>query len=267
MFCVGNHDYEELLTQYYPLVIRDSSILLAIQDNETLPNDPTLHSVVWYILRYYSSAQLSVNGTRLSSNQRKFNLTNIITGSNLLRNEIDFRYNSSDEGLYIHLLYTYYIDIEDELRYNDCRCYGYRSHVSVSLDIFETSFPVFYFNLKTYSKYSINSSVSSIELYKFDAVYNNIEPPLVNIISSHHNTEFETDVEMLVCSAYGGIPDKHNITVSYSGQQGASVSGNSLQILLNRFGEYVCTVDSLYNTTTVTVMSSIRDKGIYIYRY
>ena len=69
---------------------------------------------------------------------------------------------------------------------------------------------------------------------------------------------------MLACSAYGGIPDTHNITLGYSGQQGVSVSGSSLQILLNRFGEYVCTVDSLYNTTTVTVMSSIIDKGIYL---
>ena len=81
---------------------------------------------------------------------------------------------------------------------------------------------------------------------------------MVNL-SSLHDTE--TDVDVLVCSAYGGIPDKHNITLSYSGQQGLNVSGNSLQILL---GEYLCTVDSLYNTTTVTVMSSIRDKGIHL---
>ena len=61
---------------------------------------------------------------------------------------------------------------------------------------------------------------------------------------------------MLVCSAYGGIPDEYNITLR---QQGVSVSGSSLQIPLNRFGEYVCTVDSLYNTTTVRI--SIQEKG------
>ena len=89
----------------------------------------------------------------------------------------------------------------------------------------------------------------------------NIEPPSV-YISSYRNPE--TDAEVLVCFANGGIPDEYNITLT---QQGVSVhvSGSSLQIPLNRLGNYVCTVESLYNTTTV--MSSIIDKGTFINIY
>ena len=99
--CIGDvKSLEESSTcmYYYPLVMGDSSTLLTIQDNETLTSDPTLNYVLRNSLRY-SSASLSVNGTTLISNQRKFNLSHTLNGSNIMK-EINFQYNTSDEGLF-----------------------------------------------------------------------------------------------------------------------------------------------------------------------
>ena len=64
-------------------------------------------------------------------------------------------------------------------------------------------------------------------------------------------------MELLNCTAYGGIPESYNITFE---KQEGNVTGNNLQINPSRFGEYTCTVESLYNTTIVSL--SVREKGI-----
>ena len=84
------------------------------------------------------------------------------------------------------------------------------------------------------------------------------EPPLVSVVSYF---DIATDMELLNCTAYGGIPESYNITLE---KQEVSVTGNNLQITPSRFGEYICTVESLYNITTVSW--SITEKGILLTR-
>ena len=90
--------------QYYPLVTGDSSTLLSIQDDETLPNDVNTCSLLRRVFNNFDDT-LIINGTALSSNERKFNLSHT-RSSNLLTKEINFQYNTSDEGFYIYILYT-----------------------------------------------------------------------------------------------------------------------------------------------------------------
>ena len=150
--CIGDEkSLEESSMYYYPLVMGDSSILLTIWDNETFTSDHILYYVLRNSLRY-SSASLSVNGTTLISNQRKFNLSQMLIGSNIVK-EINFQYNTSDEGFYIHLFTINYFDVEDALFYDyGCRCYDYRRHI-YSLSIFRMSHSTLHFLLRTYSKY------------------------------------------------------------------------------------------------------------------
>ena len=132
--------------QYYPLVTGDSSIFLSIQDDETLPNDVNTCSNLSRILNAdfdTSRSTLIVNGTALSSNERKFNLSHT-RSSNLLTKEINFQYNTSDEGFYVFLLYTNSKNIE----YNRCHDYIY----NYDLNIRHLSLSIFHFNLRTYSK-------------------------------------------------------------------------------------------------------------------
>lgn len=81
---------------------------------------------------------------------------------------------------------------------------------------------------------------------------------MVNVSSYY---DMAIDMELLNCTAYGGIPDSHNIILE---KQKVNVTGNNLQIYINRFGQYTCTVESLYNTTMVSL--SIIDKGILLTR-
>lgn len=144
---------------YYPLVTGDSSTLLSIWDNDTLPNDGILYRVLSYSLRY-SYAMLSVNGTSLSSSQGKFNFSQTLIGSNILTKEINFQYDASDEGFYNHFLSIYYFYIEDQLIYDRyilyprCRCRDYSSHIAYALGIRIMSLSAQTFILQTYSKYS-----------------------------------------------------------------------------------------------------------------
>ena len=65
------------------------------------------------------------------------------------------------------------------------------------------------------------------------------------------------DKELLNCTVYGGVPDSHNITLR---QNDINATGTSHQLYLDGFGEYLCVVESLYNTTTVAL--SINERGI-----
>ena len=138
---------------YYPLVMGDSSSLLTIQDNETFTADSTLGYVLRNSLRY-SSTSLSVNGTTLISNQRKFNLSQTLIGANIVK-EINFQYNTSDEGLYIHLCTIHYSILQETLFYDyGCRCYEYMYYIALNLNIRRISYPILHFVLKTYSTYN-----------------------------------------------------------------------------------------------------------------
>ena len=80
------------------------------------------------------------------------------------------------------------------------------------------------------------------------------EPPTQINISSLYFAE--SGLTQLVCTATGGVPDSHNITLFHSnnGQQLATSMGNELQFYIdpsNFFGESVCTVESLYHTEQV----------------
>ena len=148
-WCAGC-DLEKPLLRHYPLVTGDSSTIISIQDSETY--DATLNYMITSTLSY-SSVMLSVNGTLLVSNGRKFNLSQTTIGSSTLLKEINFQYNVSDEGFYIYQPYILYYYIEDELRYY----YGYRcyDHSDYALDLNQLyiSFTTLPFVLKTYSKH------------------------------------------------------------------------------------------------------------------
>ena len=71
------------------------------------------------------------------------------------------------------------------------------------------------------------------------------------------------------CTAVGGIPDSHILTLFYANQQvtTALAVGNSLHVsvAINRFGEYTCIVESLYNITQVSLF--LQEKGIIYVLY
>ena len=71
----------------------------------------------------------------------------------------------------------------------------------------------------------------------------------------------------MVCTATGGVPDSHNITLFHSNsQQLASSMGNELQsyIALDNFlGEFICTVESLYGTKQASLL--LYEKGMVLY--
>jgi hypothetical protein len=67
-----------------------------------------------------------------------------------------------------------------------------------------------------------------------------------------------------VCTATGGVPDSHNITLFHStnGHQLATSTGNELQSYIdlnNIIGEFICTVESLYGTEQVSLL--LYEKG------
>ena len=157
---VGNYNStedKEPPKHYYPLVTGDSSTLLSIKDNETLPDNYFFH----FIIDIYGSGVqygLSVNGSMLTHNQREFNLShNKERNANPLTKEINLQYNTSDEGFYIYLLYVSLSSIRSglniDLRYQ-CRCGNYGSYVYSHLDInYAAPFSAFPFIVRTYSKY------------------------------------------------------------------------------------------------------------------
>ena len=148
-WCAGC-DLEKPLLRHYPLVTGDSSTIISIQDSETY--DATLNYMITSTLSY-SSVMLSVNGTLLVSNGRKFNLSQTTIGSSTLLKEINFQYNVSDEGFYIYQPYIIIVYIEDVLhyRYHYCNRYDHSDYVW-DLNLLYLSFTTLPIILKTYSK-------------------------------------------------------------------------------------------------------------------
>ena len=99
-------------------------------------------------IRYLSSS-LSVNGSRLASDASKFNLSQTAMERGVLKQMIDFWYNFSDEGFYIHSLYfsdPYYLGDED----HSYRCFNYDYALRPRQNLI--SFVIFPFILTTYSE-------------------------------------------------------------------------------------------------------------------
>ena len=78
---------------YYPLVTGESSTLLTIQNIRTW-SDHILADVVSYLKIHGDFiAALHVNGIPLTHNQDKFNLSQAMTGNNLLE-EVNYQYTT-----------------------------------------------------------------------------------------------------------------------------------------------------------------------------
>jgi hypothetical protein len=97
-------------------------------------------------------------------------------------------------------------------------------------------------------------------------IHNYAEPPSQVNISSLYFAETGLCTQ-LVCTATGGVPDSHNITLFHStnDQQLATSIGNELQSyidLCNLIGEFICTIESLYGTEQVSLL--LYEKGIII---
>ena len=89
------------------------------------------------------------------------------------------------------------------------------------------------------------------------------EPPTqINISSLYFG---ESGLIQLVCTATGGVPDFHNITLFRSNQDQqllATNMGNELQSYVDLYlGEFICTVESLYGNKQVSLL--LYEKGIY----
>lgn len=172
MFIIGHQAaVENSALHYYPLVNGNLSTLLSIHHNESLPNSIYyLLQDLRYILSSYYYATLSVNGTTLSSNPRKFNLSYTITRSKLTK-EMNYQYNTADEGFYDHLHYVYsqYVYYAQDYYFflPSCLCYSGRfySYVGHSLNIQYLSLQSSYFILRTYSKHQNYNIIYSSNVF------------------------------------------------------------------------------------------------------
>ena len=89
-----------------------------------------------------------------------------------------------------------------------------------------------------------------------------VEPPSLANIS---RLDFaESGLMQLVCTATGGVPDSHNITLFHSnhGQQLVTSMGNKLQTYIanSLFGEITCIIETLYSTKQVSLL--LQGKGM-----
>ena len=147
---------EKLPLQYYPLVNGDSNTLLTIGHDTNLSSSWTLNITAAVIRSNYLSSSLSVNGSRLASDASKFNVSQIATENNILKLVLNFQYNFSDEGFYIHSLYFFDpYDLYDVLRDQGHRCWYLYRYADRYLGLYPISFAFFPFILTTYSKYVI----------------------------------------------------------------------------------------------------------------
>ena len=142
--------------EYYPVLTGESSIKLTIQSNQTW-HSGSLNNAINDLHNYFGfTMQLSVDGSALSHNSEKFNLSEMLTDYNLLE-EIAFQYTTADEGFYIHQLSVDSYFIEDVLHYlHRCRCHDYSFH-RYYLHSHVLSFPSLHFLLRTYSKLSYDN--------------------------------------------------------------------------------------------------------------
>ena len=150
--CADEYPYTENPSiQYYPLVNGDVSTLLTISRDTNLSSSWT-SDIISDALNYaYSS--LSVNGSRLASDACKFNLSQRTMEPGILTEVINFLYNISDEGFYVH--YQYLSDpynLYRVLRNQGHRCYNHYDYADIYLHLYRISFVTFPFILTTYRK-------------------------------------------------------------------------------------------------------------------
>ena len=142
---------ENLPLQYYPLINGDVSTLLTISRDTNLSSSWT-YNIISDILNYVSSA-LSVNGLRLASDASKFNLSQRAMEPGILTEVINFLYNISDEGLYVHYQYSDPIYLYIVLGDQGHRCIDHYEYAAHYLSLYRgISFVTFPFILTTYSK-------------------------------------------------------------------------------------------------------------------
>ena len=134
--------------QYYPLV---NSTLFTIIHDTNLSSSWT-SNITASIIRSsrYLSSSLSVNGLRLASDASKFNLSLTTMESGVLTQVINFQYNFSDEGFYVHNLYSNPIALNNILRDQGLECPRISSMFDGSYSMI--SFVTFPFIFTTYSK-------------------------------------------------------------------------------------------------------------------
>ena len=79
------------------------------------------------------------------------------------------------------------------------------------------------------------------------------EPPSHVNISSVYLAE--SGLTQLVCTAVGGVPDSHNISLLHLNQLIATRMGSKLQTYIadDLFWEFTCIVESLYTTEWVSL--------------
>ena len=140
---------ENLPVQYYPLANDNSTTLLTVSHDTNLSSSWTFNLLAG-VLNYVHSA-LNVNGSRLASDASKFNLSQIAMESGILTQVINFQYNLSDEGFYVHSFYLsdpYYLYRVHKSR----RCEDYYDYADIYLRLYRISFVTFPFVLTTYSE-------------------------------------------------------------------------------------------------------------------
>ena len=151
--CADEHSYTENPSiQYYPLVNGDISTLMTISHDTNLSSSWT-SSIISNALNDVSST-LSVNGSRLASDASKFNLSRTVMGLSILTEVINFLYNISDEGFYVHYQYlSNPYNLYRVLRDQGHRCRDHYHYADSYLSLYRgLSFVTFPFILITYSK-------------------------------------------------------------------------------------------------------------------
>ena len=177
---------------------------------------------------------------------------------NRLTQLINFRYVTADEGFYIQQLYLTIFTVYNRLLYDGYDCFDHVHYVAGYLGLHSISLVTFPFILSTYSMYECIAK-ALIDYSYFEFLL--IGPPSINI-SSTIDIVSERGLLWIYCTAVGGIPDSHVLTLFHENKQVTATVGNSLHIsvAINRFGEYTCIVESLYNVTQVSLL--LQEKGI-----
>ena len=142
--------------QYYPLANNISSTLFTVSHDINVSSSWTLSITAGVIRSGYLSSSLSMNGSRLASDASKFNITQAARESGVLTQVMNFQYNFSDEGFYIHYLYfSDGYDFFDVLSDQGHTCWDHYEYAEYYLRLYRTSlnFVIFPFILTTYSKY------------------------------------------------------------------------------------------------------------------
>ena len=134
--------------QYYPLANNISSTLFIVSHDINVSSSWTLSITAGVIRSGYLSSSLSVNGSRLASDASKFNIAQTARESGVLTQVINFQYNFSDAGFYVH--YLYFSDPYFLASSIGHRCFDHYDYADLYLHLHPTSFIIFPFILTTY---------------------------------------------------------------------------------------------------------------------